>query len=55
VRLRGTGIQRKGKEPGDLYVYFIVRAPTGTSDEVVRLVKELSEHETEDVRAGIVL
>jgi curved DNA-binding protein len=55
VRLRGKGIQRKGKEPGDLYVHFIVRAPTGTSDEVVRLVKELSEHETEDVRAGIVL
>jgi curved DNA-binding protein len=54
VRLRGKGIHRKNKETGDLYVHFIVRAPTGTSDDVVRLVKELSEHETEDVRAGIV-
>ena len=30
-RLRGKGVQRKGKPPGDLYVKFLVQIPTDTS------------------------
>lgn len=29
VRLKGKGVQRKGKEPGDLYVRFLIRIPMG--------------------------
>jgi curved DNA-binding protein len=29
VRLKGKGVARKGKEPGDLYVRFLIRIPMG--------------------------
>jgi curved DNA-binding protein len=29
VRLKGKGVARKGKEPGDLYVRFLIQIPTG--------------------------
>ncbi len=57
LRLRGKGVGKKGKEPGDLYVRFLIRIPTfdgGTPPaEVERLLAEIAKHETDDVRAGL--
>ena len=55
VRLRGKGVTKKGRPPGDLYVHFVVRIPTEESPEVARLVDELAKHQTDDPRAGIEL
>ncbi|HVY48542.1 MAG TPA: DnaJ C-terminal domain-containing protein [Minicystis sp.] len=42
TRLRGKGIARKGKEPGDLYVRFLVHVPTTDEPEVQRAVEVLA-------------
>jgi curved DNA-binding protein len=42
TRLRGKGVARKGKEPGDLYVKFIVHVPTSDDPEVAKAVDVLS-------------
>ncbi|WP_437725402.1 DnaJ C-terminal domain-containing protein [Sorangium sp. So ce861] len=38
IRLRGKGIARKGKEPGDLYVKFVVHVPTVDDPEVAKAI-----------------
>ena len=38
IRLRGKGIARKGKEPGDLYVKFLVHVPTVDDPEVAKAI-----------------
>jgi curved DNA-binding protein len=53
VRLKGKGVNRKGREPGDLYVHLMVQLPT--SDEAEELVKQLDTFVTGDVREGITL
>jgi curved DNA-binding protein len=53
MRLRGKGVARKGRSPGDLYVHFMVRIPAEDSPEVAKLVDQLGEHQKEDPRAGI--
>lgn len=44
TRLRGRGVARKGKEPGDLYVRFLVQVPTEESDEVAQAIEVLDRH-----------
>ncbi|MGK3997105.1 DnaJ C-terminal domain-containing protein [Sorangium sp. So ce1024] len=41
IRLRGKGIARKGKEPGDLYVKFLVHVPTVDDPEVAKAIDVL--------------
>lgn len=53
VRLRGKGVSRKAKEPGDLYVRFFVHIPTVRTPEAEELVKKLAALETKDPRADI--
>jgi curved DNA-binding protein len=53
VRVRGKGVGRKNKPPGDLYVHLLVQLPTedgaeGPIDELDRLIRG-------DVREGIAL
>jgi curved DNA-binding protein len=43
-RLRGKGVARKGKEPGDLYVKFGVHIPTIENPEVAAAIDELEKH-----------
>lgn len=42
TRLRGKGVTRKGKEPGDLYVKFIVHVPTVEDPEVAKAIEVLA-------------
>jgi curved DNA-binding protein len=50
LRLRGKGVAKKGREPGDLYVRFMVHVPEGASAELLKLADELAKHEHGDVR-----
>jgi curved DNA-binding protein len=52
TRLRGKGIARKGKEPGDLYVKLLVQIPTADDPEVSTAVEALDARMS-DVRVGI--
>lgn len=54
TRLRGKGVARKGKEPGDLYVKFIVHIPTVDDPEVAKAVDVLASH-IDDPRIGMKL
>jgi curved DNA-binding protein len=57
LRLRGKGVTRKGREPGDLYVRFMIKIPRfegGVPAEVEQLLGALDPHESgDDVRAGL--
>lgn len=44
LRVRGKGVVKKGKTPGDLYVRFMVHVPV-PSDDVNKLAEELGKHE----------
>lgn len=46
-RLRGKGIARKGKEPGDLYVKFVVVYPTYDEPEIQRAIDVLERRMTD--------
>ena len=50
LRLRGKGVARKGREPGDLYVRFMVHVPKGAPESVA---DELAKLETDDLRATL--
>lgn len=52
LRLRGKGIARKGKEPGDLYVKFLVHVPTVDDPEVAKAI-DLLDRKTEAPRGDI--
>lgn len=52
TRLRGKGVARKGKEPGDLYVRFIVHVPTEDSPEVAQAIDLLAD-KVPDPRVGM--
>jgi len=47
TRLRGKGVARKGKEPGDLYVRFLVHVPTVEDPEVAKAIEVLDNHVTD--------
>jgi curved DNA-binding protein len=53
LRLRGKGVVKKGREPGDLYVHFLIQIPAEGSPEVAELVDRLSKFQPEDPRQGI--
>lgn len=53
LRVRGKGVARKGKTPGDLYVHFLVRVPAKRSAAVEKLVDALAAEDDADVRAEI--
>ena len=49
TRLRGKGVARKTKEPGDLYVKFVVMIPTKDDPEIAKDIEAL-ERFSEDPR-----
>lgn len=53
LRVRGKGVAKKGKEPGDLYVRLMIQVPKSESPELQRLADEIAKLETEDVRAKL--
>ncbi|GAC1540773.1 MAG: J domain-containing protein [Polyangiales bacterium] len=53
LRLRGKGVVRKGRDPGDLYVRFMVHVPSGTDPKLQALADELAKLEHGDVRANL--
>ena len=55
VRLRGKGVVRKGRPPGDLYVHFLIQIPTDGGAEVARLVDGLAAFQHDDPRRDIEL
>jgi curved DNA-binding protein len=55
VRLRGKGVHKKGADPGDLYVHFLVQVPRDGGAAVADLIDKLSHYQSEDPRQGIVL
>jgi curved DNA-binding protein len=56
MRLRGKGVAKKGKEPGDLYVHFqLVLGATGAGEGLDAVIEKLRAHEKGDPRAGITL
>ncbi len=54
LRVRGKGIHRKGRSPGDLYVRFMVHVPRARNEEeqeeINRVVDELARFEDPDIR-----
>jgi len=50
LRLRGKGVVRKGKEPGDLYVRFMVHVPKDAPESIA---DELAKLETDDLRTTL--
>lgn len=55
MRVRGKGVSRKGHAPGDIYVHFQLRIPTGNGADLTSLFEKLGEHQQEDVRKDIVI
>jgi curved DNA-binding protein len=53
VRLRGKGVERKGRPTGDLFVHFLIRIPTGGGTEVEELVDRVAKFQEEDPRMDI--
>ena len=53
VRLRGKGVSKKGRPPGDLFVHFLVRIPTEGGEPLAKLVDEIAAFQTGDPRAEI--
>jgi curved DNA-binding protein len=53
LRVRGKGVVRKGREPGDLYVRFMVHVPTGSDEKLLELADEIAKFEHGDVRANL--
>jgi curved DNA-binding protein len=51
-RLRGKGVHRKGREPGDLYVTFLVRVPEQEHADVAKAIELLRAHQS-DPRAAL--
>ena len=55
VRLRGKGVAKRGKTPGDLYVHFEVHIPTEDDAKLAALIEEIGAFQMEDPRAEIAL
>ena len=43
TRLRGKGVSRKGKEPGDLYVRYLVHVPTSEDEAVAKAIEAIEK------------
>jgi curved DNA-binding protein len=46
VRLRGKGVARKRRPPGDLYVRFLIMLPEGDDLDIERAIDVLAKHAT---------
>jgi DnaJ-class molecular chaperone len=55
MRVRGKGVTRKGHPPGDLYVHYQIRIPTGNGADLTSLFEKLAEHQKEDPRKDIIV
>jgi DnaJ-class molecular chaperone len=55
LRVRGKGVHRKGHSPGDLYVHFQIRIPTGDGADLSQHFEKIAEHQKEDPRKDIVI
>ncbi len=53
VRVRGKGVVRKDKTPGDLYVHYQVHVPTGDDPELHSIMEKLALLQPEDPRRDI--
>jgi len=53
MRLRGKGIARTGKPPGDLYVHFQIRIPTAQDADAKQAVEALERFVEGDVRENL--
>ena len=53
LRVRGKGVTRKGREPGDLYLVFMIHVPTSAAPELLVLADELVKFESGDPRANL--
>jgi curved DNA-binding protein len=53
VRLRGKGVVKKGRPPGDLYVHFLVQIPKDGGEEVTQLVDRIAQFQADDPRRDI--
>lgn len=51
LRVRGKGVARKGKTPGDLYVRFMIHVPTDARAAAV--VDELAKYEDASIRSAL--
>ena len=52
ARLRGKGIAKRGEQPGDLYVRFLVQVPTSKAKAVEQAIDALGAYE-DDVRSEL--
>jgi curved DNA-binding protein len=55
LRLRGKGIQQKGKPKGDLIAHLEILVPEGHSDEVEEALKTVQDAFEKDPRDGLEL
>ncbi len=55
LRLRGKGLTRKAKSPGDLYVHFLIHIPPEGGPEVAQAVDRLADFQREDPRRDVQL
>lgn len=55
LRLKGKGVAKKGREPGDLYVHFKIVVPTSDADEVAQAIDTIAKYQAGDPREGIEL
>lgn len=53
LRVRGKGVTRKGHEPGDLYLVFMVQVPTSQSPDLQKVADELASFESGDPRENL--
>lgn len=53
LRIKGKGVARKGREPGDLYAKLMVQVPKHPSPELEALADAIAKFETDDVRAKL--
>ena len=55
LRVRGKGVHKKDRTPGDLYVHFLIMLPESKDAELAKLVDELEKFQPVDPRTGIEL
>ncbi|MGH7272557.1 MAG: DnaJ C-terminal domain-containing protein [Polyangiaceae bacterium] len=55
VRLRGKGVAKKGRSPGDLYVHFLVQIPEDPEGVASPLIDQIAAIQTGDPRRDIAL
>ncbi len=53
LRVRGKGVVRKGRDPGDLYLVFMVHVPVSDSPELLEIIERLATLETTDLRVNL--